>query len=383
MATTMKTKLPAEAAVDISGKDPSALVKSWFFVGCGFLLFIAWVVYQWVTAPGFGSTPLTPGIEVPTHFKIGVRTVEIGMPLVWLYYIWTQIVKPIRQTGQPNTLGLCGIAFFVAIFWDPSMNWIQQGCVYNPYAFNLGFLSNHIPGWISPRAELLPEPLVAWSGGYPGFLIWMTLAGLAAMRFTKSRFPGISNVKLAVVGIFGSMVCDMVLESLLIRFSGIYAYPGSVRSLSLWGGHWYQFPLYEALFFGGWVGFCSVLIYFKDDKGLTWVERGVEKIDICKRSNFAKALVRTIAVIGFCQVVELIIYVLPMPLITANADPFPEDTPAFFTVGSGMCGPGTGLACPRPDLPIIRRNDLEKFANSPQYTPEQAMQRVQDNYGKK
>jgi hypothetical protein len=40
-----------------------------------------------------------------------------------------------------------------------------------------------------------------------------------------------------------------------------------------------------------------------------------------------------------------------------------------------MCGPGTGLACARPDLPIMRRNDLEKFSTSPQYSHEQAMSR--------
>jgi hypothetical protein len=374
MATT-PARPRSTRAPDISGKDDSMLIKAWFITGCCFLLFIGWVVFQWVSAPGFGPTQLPPGVEVPLQFKIGVRSVEIGMTLVWIYFIYTQIIKPTRQTGNPNTLGLMGIGFFVAIFWDPSMNWIQQGCVYNAYAFNLGFLSNNIPGWLSPRAELLPEPLLAWSGGYPGFLIWMVLSGLATMRFFKARFPGISNVKLSILGILGSMVCDMVLESLLIRFSGIYAYPGSIRALSLWGGHWYQFPIYEALFFGGWVGCCSVLLYFKDDKGLTWVERGVEKIDLCKRSKFMKAVVRTVAVIGFCQVVELIIYVLPMPLITANADPFPDDLPAFFTVGSGMCGPGTGLACPRPDLPIQRRNDLPKFAQ-PQISHEEAVQRL-------
>ena len=367
----------SSGAVDISGKDPSRVVKAWFLIGCGFLIFIAWVVYNWVTAPHFGPTTLPADIKMPLQFKIGVRAVEVGMSIVWMYFIYTQLIKPIRQTGQPNTLGLLGIGFFFAIFWDPAMNWIQQGCVYNAYAFNMGFLSNHIPGWMSPRSELLPEPLLAWAGGYPGFLLWMVLSGLATMRFVKARFPGISNVKLAMLGILGSMVCDLVLESLLIRFSGIYAYPGAIRALSLWGGHWYQFPLYEAVFFGGWVGVCSVLVYFKDDKGLTWVERGVEKIDICKRSNFLKGMMRAIAVIGFCQVVEVIVYVLPMPLITANADPFPEDLPAFFTVGSGMCGPGTGLACPRPDLPIMRRNDLEKFSNTPQVSHEQAMERIE------
>lgn len=372
--------VPSSRAIDISGKDESVLIKSWFFVGCCFLIFMAWVAYQWVSAPGFGPTRLPAGIEVPLQFKIGVRAVEIGMTLVWLYFIYTQIVKPIRQTGNPNTLGLLGIAFFCAIFWDPSMNWIQQGCVYNPYAINMGFLSNHIPGWMSPRGELLPEPLVAWSGGYPGFLIWGCLFGLWAMRTVKAARPGIGNIKLALSGVLATMVFDAVLEMLLIRVTGIYAYPGSIRSLSFFGGHWYQFPIYEAIFFGGWWGLCTVLLYFKDDKGMTWVERGVEKIDLCKRSNWAKGLMRTVAVIGFCQTIELFIYVLPMPLITANADPFPDDTPAFFTTGTGMCGPGTGISCGRPDLPIVRRNDLPKFQHSPQVSHEQAQKRVESGY---
>lgn len=361
-------------APDASGRDPAALIKFWATIGAIFLVFMLYVVYQWVTAPYFGPTKLPEGVEVPLNFKIGVRAVEIGMSIVWAYLIWTQIIKPIRETGQPKTEGLLGIAFFCAIFWDPSMNWIQQGCVYNAYAFNLGFLSAEIPGWMSPRGNLLPEPLLAWAGGYPGFLLWMTFGGLATMRFVKSRWPNISNVKLSMCGILGAMVVDLVLESLLIRFSGIYAYPGSIRSLSLWGGHWYQFPLYETLF-GAWVGTTSVLVYFKDDNGRTWIERGVDKLKFCKNSNLRQSFVRFLAVLGFCQVVEIILYVLPMPLFTANADPFPEDLPAFFTVGSGMCGPGTGLACPVPELPILRRND-QKFSDTVQISHEEAAERA-------
>lgn len=367
---TQQAKAAAKRA-EIAGSDGTALIQTWAAIGVLFLIFIGWTVYQWVSAPYFGPTKLAPGVEVPLNFRIGVHAVEIGMGLVWLYLIWTQIIKPIRANGQPNTAGLLGIAFFIAIFWDPSMNWIQVGCVYNPYAFNLGFLSAEIPGWMSPRGEQLPEPLLAWAGGYPGFLLWMTFGGLAAMRFFKARYPAISKVKLSMIGIFAAMIVDLVLESLLIRFSGIYAYPGSIRALSLWGGHWYQFPLYEAFFFGGWVGTTSVLLYFRDDKGHTWVERGVEKLSYCKNSNFRQSMVRLAAIIGFCQVVELIIYVLPMPLITANADPFPDDLPAFFTTGANMCGPGTGLACARPDLPILRRED-GRFSTAPRYSEEEA-----------
>jgi hypothetical protein len=381
MATTFKNKLAVGTTTDISGRDPGISVKSWFTVGCLFLGFMAYVIFNWVTSPYFGPTRLPAGIEVDTYYKVAIRTIEVVLPLAWIILIYTQIIKPVRRTGQPNTLGLVGIGFFFAIFWDPSMNFIQQGCVYNPYAFNLGFLSANIPGWMSPNANRLPEPLLAWSGGYPAILIGGCVFGLATMRWTKAKYPAIHNLTLAAAGIIGTMVYDVVIEILLIRGTGIYAYPGSIRSLSIWGGHWYQFPMYEAFLFGGWWGMCTVLLYFKDDKGLTWVERGVEKLDICKRSNFSKALVRAIAVIGFCQLVEVMIYVGPMSLATTNADPFPDDTPAWFTTGTGMCGPGTGLSCPRPDLPIMRRNDLDKFKDTPRYSHEQAQRRLASGRG--
>jgi len=50
------------AAADISGKDESIVIKTWFFIGCAFLLFMAYVAFQWVTAPGFGPTQLPPGV---------------------------------------------------------------------------------------------------------------------------------------------------------------------------------------------------------------------------------------------------------------------------------------------------------------------------------
>lgn len=374
---TRSNTVNVSPSADISGHSPTAVVRTWFIIGCIFLCFIAWVVYNWVTAPYFGPTKLPEGVEVPLQFKIAVRTVEIGMSLVWMYLIYTQIIRPIRRTGQPNTLGLAGIGFFFAIFWDPSMNFIQQGCVYNPYSINFGFLSAEIPGWMSPNANRLPEPIVGWAGGYPGFLIWGCLFGLACMRWVKSRAPQTNTITLAIVGLIGTMVFDTVLEVLLIRVTGIYAYPGAIRSWSIFGGHWYQFPIYEALLFGGWWGLVTVLLYFKDDKGLTWVERGVEKMEFCKHSKFRQGMVRAIAVIGFCQVVEVVFYVFPMSIITTNADPFPEDTPAFFTVGTGMCGPGTGFACARPDLPIMRRDDKEPFSKAPEYSHEQAQELLQ------
>lgn len=368
LASSIAGSKEGNRALDISGQDNGMVVKTWAIIGCVFLAFLSYVIYKWVTAPYFGPTPVPEGVEVPLRMKIAIRALEIGFPLAWLYFIYTQIIKPIRQTGQPNTLGLIGVAWFCAIPWDPSCNWIQMHAGYNSYALNVGFLSSDIPGWLSPYGYLLPEPLIAWSGGYPTTGIVGCIAGLAIMRWAKAKRPAISNIALSMIGIFSLMVIDLIIENIFVYGTGMYAYLGAIRSLSINAGKWYQFPLYEALLFGGWWGVCAVLLYFKDDKGLTWVERGVDKIDICKRSNFWKGIVRTLAIIGFCQVVEVMIYVLPMQFFAVNGDPFPEDTPAYFI--NGMCGPGTTIACPRAELPISRRADIGGQVPTLQISPE-------------
>ena len=228
-------------------------------------------------------------------------------------------------------------------------------------------------------AELLPEHLIAWFCGYPVYLLWAVWTANAVMRRAKSRFPQISNFMLALTGVFTVMVFDLVVECVLIRLCGIFAYIGAVRSLSLFAGPWYQFPLYESFFFGGFWGICALLLYFRDDKGMSFVERGVETSSLAKRSNFFKAWMRTLAIVGFVLTVEFFVYACLPQVIVVNGDPFPDDTPAFFI--NGMCGEGTPYACPRPELPINRRQDQIgvgrlKFKDSLLIGPEEASEHL-------
>lgn len=105
-----------------------------------------------------------------------------------------------------------------------------------------------------------------------------------------------------------------------------------------------------------------MLLNFEGDNGLAGVQSCVEKMGFCRLSSFRQGMVRAIAVTGFGQIIELCIYVLPILLGTARADSFPDDSSAFFVVGTGMYGPGTGLVCPRPGLSIQRSIDLAKLS---------------------
>lgn len=109
----------------------------------------------------------------------------------------------------------------------------------------------------------------------------------------------------------------------------------STRSPSLLGAHWSQCLIYEALLFGGGVICTGIALYFKNDQGCTWVESRVEKSNLCKDSSLRQDIKQTIDIIIFYQTSKVIENVLPMPIFTAIAAPFLEETPAIFMQRTG------------------------------------------------
>jgi Spirocyclase AveC-like len=161
------------------------------------------------------------------------------------------------------------------------------------------------------------------------------------MAKVKARWPRVSNTSLIVVGLVTGMLLDWIYEHTLISFQ-LMSYMGVVPELTLGFGTIYQFPLYEAVFFGGVVGFTGVIWYFKDDRGFTLAERGVEKLQLA-RSKGLKTFVRFLALVGLLQCALFFFYSLPMQLFSVNAAPFPDDVPSYLR--NGVCGPGTPYEC--------------------------------------
>ena len=62
-----------------------------------------------------------------------------------------------------------------------------------------------------------------------------------------------------------------------------------IKPLTLWYGHYYQFPIYEAVFSGLWWAALACLGYFLNDKGQTIAERGIDRVQV---STKRKAWIR-------------------------------------------------------------------------------------------
>ena len=95
-------------------------------------------------------------------------------------------------------------------------------------------------------------------------------------------------------------------------------------------------------------GLCC-LRFFTDDRGRTFVERGLDRV----RGGFVKQqLIRFLAIFAACSGFFFVFYNLPAQWFAMHADPWPEDLQkrSYFTMG--ICGDGTDRLCPDPALPM-------------------------------
>ena len=245
------------------------------------------------------------------------------------------------------------VAFGLLFFQDPLLNYFNTWCTYNTWLWNRGSWVQDIPGWVSwgKPGQMMAEPLLMNGPGYSYGVLLCTMLGCWVMRRAKSRWPSIGTLGLLGVVFVFTIFFDVVMEGFFLMPMGLFTYPGAIQSLSLFPGRYYQYPIYEAFLWGAvQAGLCS-LRFFTDDRGRTFVERGLERV----QGGFVKQQsMRFLAIFAACSLFFFVFYNLPAQWLAMHADPWPEDIQkrSYFTMG--ICGEGTGRLCPHPALPIDR-----------------------------
>jgi hypothetical protein len=165
----------------------------------------------------------------------------------------------------------------------------------------------------------------------------------AVMRRAKARWPGLGTAGIIGVAMVFCMAFDFVLETIWMRL-GIYTYAGSIRWLTLFSGHYYQFPIYEVVFAGGMFTAFACVRYFQNDKGLSVAERGVDELRVSRR---ARTSLRFLAIVGIINVLMLVTYNLPMQwLRTPIRGPRTSRSVRISPTGSVVPGPSTRARAP-------------------------------------
>jgi len=320
------------------------------WAGAAILAVQLYVWAKWITGPYFVRVPPGPS-DPPTWMKIILVTwtgvIMLGLPVATYYFI----IRPWRRERRITTDGMLMAAFGLAFFQDPLLNYFNTWCTYNTWMWNRGSWVMDVPGWVSwnKPGAMMAEPLLMNAPGYSWGVLLCTMMGCWVMRRAKARWPSLGVAGLLGVLVVYTFFFDIVMEGLFLMPMGLFTYPGAIRSLSLFPGTYHQYPIYEGILWGGvQAGFCS-LRYFTDDRGRTFVERGLESV---RGGAVKRESMRFLAIFAAVSVFFFVFYTIPAQWLAMHADPWPEDIQkrSYFTMG--ICGEGTGRLCPHPSLPI-------------------------------
>jgi hypothetical protein len=271
-----------------------------------------------------------------------------------VFVMWRWCVTPWRRTGQLTTLGAFGIATWTMFWQDPLQNQIAPWFSWNHWLPNVGSWANEIPGVSQVNATGLGEPVYITITGFVLFYFGFgAVFGTWVMNKVKERRPGIGTPWLIFSSIVGCTVTLGVLELFWMR-AGAYIYPDSIKELTLFYGHAYQIPIYEILIDGILAAGMSWLVYFRNDKGETVVERGLSELKVSRtKKNWMRILAFAVA----ANLVYAMYSLTLQPFIHAGHS-WPADIAKRSYFAEGWCGPGklapreVRMACFTNSLPL-------------------------------
>jgi hypothetical protein len=318
-------------------------VAGTFFIGLEIYIFTAWFLSG-------QAHRVHPGSSKEPHWWVVFNTLETGVGIVaTVLFFYCLVYRQWKRAGQLTFDGMLCIACLTAIWQDPLINYTQVICAYNANLWNIGSWAEHIPGWSSPNGSKFPDPLLQTIPVYVAFWVGIILLGNRVMTLSRSRWPRLGNAGLVLLVFAFFSVLDLIIEPVW-EWSGYYILPGASRSWTIFGGHYYQFPLFETILFCGCCSALASLRFFRNDKGETIAERGVGDLKIRPK---AKRAARLLAVVGAVNLTYLVSYGIPLQWFATHSSAWPQDVldRSYFTT---VCGPGTTYACGGPAIPIAR-----------------------------
>ena len=327
-------------------------VVGWAVVGGLMTAFVVYLMLRWILSDDFRPTPPGP-TPVPTYMKAGIVFIALFGFAMTGFLLYRFVLVPWRNERRLTFDGRLIFAL-MGLFWiDPfALGW-GLPYSYNAWVPNRGNWMGGVPLVINPTASRFAEPFFVL---ILSVYIWQCFACVAianmAMRWVKRHKPSASNFQILYRSLLALIVFDFLIECVGLRL-GYYVFTSSPKWLTLWSDHYYRVPIYEpvcaALLF--WSIAC--IRYFKDDKGVSRVDRGIEQVRLSSKSQTA---VRFLALYGACCVIYLATYMIPMIAITQHGDDIPEDIRSRSYFVSQLCGEGTTYACPGQGIPIPTLN---------------------------
>jgi len=339
---TAATREPAGNAAGHAVAHRQTPPIKWFAAaGAVGLAFEIYVLVRWVAGPFFKHVPTGPTPE-PGWMRVVQEVWQPAGILLALGFLYWFLVRPWRRQGSVTTDGLLVAAFATLWFQDPLSGYFGNWFSYNSNLVNFGSWVKSVPGWSAFGApgRMLVEPILLIPAVYVYFIMIGVLFGCWVMRRAQARRPNLSTAQLVGICFLSMCVLDFVAEGLIWLPLGFWEYPGGVGML--FPGTYHKFPINEMLTIATIFTAITCLRYFRDDRGLTVVERGVDKV----RAGRGRTVLRFLAIAFAVHAILFLGYNLPNGLLGAHPRPWPKalQQRSYFT--DFLCGDQTPRLCP-------------------------------------
>lgn len=331
-----------------SGRRRARPVLGWAMFGVVALavqlyIYAAWILRGHATPIGVGSDP------VPGWMKVSLISQEVVFVVGGLAAVALFVVRPLLRERRLSWDGMAVIAAVSLVWWDPLYSYLGLAHTYNSYMTNVGSWASDVPGWLPPNGQNISQPIFWDLGVYVLVFCVALVPANALMRRARVHWPQLGTTGLVTLTYGGFILFDFVVEIMWLRLGSV-SYGAAFGPFTLFRGTTYQFAVFEPLALGAVFAGLALLRFYRDDRGLSLAERGVDRI-----RNGPRTLLRTLALIGVFNALAAG-YSIVVPLITVHATEWSRATEQRSYFMHGLCGAGTDVACPGSKLPVPRQN---------------------------
>jgi Spirocyclase AveC-like len=347
--TSIKSELREQRGDDPSSLAPRRIIPAvaWAIFGAVMLALIVYMFAAWIFSSDFRPTPVG-SIPVPEWVRLNSYAQQILIPIVAIVFVVKFLILPWRREGHMTFDGMMIVAALLLFWQDVTGNYFQPIYSYNAVFVNMGSWSSKIPGWVSPNGHMFPEPLLFTLPLYIVSNFGVPKLACSLMVRFRARWPRLGPV--GVIGLVLAVVIalDFVIEIGWLRLD-FYAYGSGGSAATLFSGTRFGLPWWEFVLFPLALTGLAALRYYRNDKGESFAERGVDSIPLSfKKRQF----IRFLSLVGATNALYLGLVMIPQAYIGMHSAPWPAAVVNTPYRNDGICGVGTDYVCPNSKFPI-------------------------------
>lgn len=320
MATLSARQTRLSASSISPRRVPAAVILA--VIGALVAGYALWTWGAWLAS---GPAPVTASRDPESASWWVARGYEVIMA-VTVAFLSVRIIGQCRRERRLVFDAVIVIAGFFTLFWDPMVNWMQPNFMYSSNWLNVNTWVAQAPGVVNPTAGIMPQPVFIMFI-YPFGLLAFAMILNHGMRSVRNRFPQMSNLGLLAFTYAYGWFIAFCLEAPTF-LTNLWGLPGAPARFAMFDNDhrfaWAEYITTAIVF----TTFAAVR-YFRDDRGQTITERGLENLALTTRTLVS--IFATVAIFAMSMWALLLIQI-PAGL---HSSPYPDGYPAHLI--NGLC----------------------------------------------